>query len=166
MLLQEELVELDPEIDEDVPTLHDDYSAGNKFDWTEGVEEYQTWTTQQLWDGLGLGNARDRSDERHIPLFHKVQDPLGLHNPWTDTEWFKVPANVTPFQLRWHQLVGINKLADNFFNSLPVLSMDGVGLGKTAQVVGFLAVVASFREHYEKFQDFPGKFGMSLAIEI
>ncbi|KAF8814018.1 hypothetical protein BYT27DRAFT_7250430 [Phlegmacium glaucopus] len=46
LLLQKELNKLDPDNDEEVPALHDDYSMGKVLvDWTEGVEEYQTLTT-------------------------------------------------------------------------------------------------------------------------
>jgi hypothetical protein len=58
-----------------------------------------------------------------------------------------------------HQLAGILMMMHLAFQGLPVVLLDDVGVGKTLQLVGFIALVTYFRMYYEKYEKFPGEFG-------
>jgi hypothetical protein len=45
------------------------------------------------------------------------------------------------------------------FQNLPILLMDDVGVGKTLQLVGFIALLTYFRAYYDEHGSFPGEFG-------
>jgi hypothetical protein len=152
-----ELVKTSSE-DEDnaIPELDLDMNVGVVV-WKEGVEEWQEKSEDELWSMLGL-------PEKRLPLFNEKIDMHGLHDPWDteDKKWFDDPANqgrITPLAPRWHQLVGIYKMLDHAFKGKPILLMDEVGLGKTLQVVGVIAVLAFYRAFHDENGRFPGAFG-------
>ena len=126
-----------------------------ELDWSEGVEEYKSCTTDDLWDILGI-------PEHSIPFFNPRHDPDSQCDPWTEegVAWFKDPSNGEPLMLRWHQLVGVVKMVENAFSGNPVLLMDGVGLGKTIQMAAFIAILAWYRDHFATHGRFTGKFGV------
>jgi hypothetical protein len=129
------------------------------FEWSDGVEDFSTMPEDKLWAILGLPN-------KIIPFFNERRDPTGAHDPWLkdDEEWFRDPANTTPLALRWHQLVGVVKMVLNAFEAKPILQMDGVGLGKTIQMVAFIAVLVFFHEYHNANGCFPGAFGAFLSL--
>lgn len=131
-----------------------------KMDWTEGVEDLQHLTENQLWDALG---CKDKA----LPFFQTWNDPDAVINPWSKegVNWLADPNNTLrhPLRPRWHQLVGILRMLQRAFNGEPVLLMDGVGIGKTFQVIGFIACLAYYQPFYEKHGKFPGHFGMCLS---
>lgn len=133
----------------------------NLDDWTEGVEEYKTLTDDSAWEMLGL-------PEKTFPLFNATQDLSGGRDPWVDRdrEWFTLPQNGDRLVPRWHQVIGVTKMIDNFFADKPTLLMDDVGLGKTLQVTGFFATLAFYRDHHEKNGCFPGRFSMSFPTIV
>lgn len=142
---------------EDVPCL--DLSAENciDVDWTEGVEQYQVLTKDSALTILGLsGNT--------FPQFNNKQDINGAHDPWLehDREWFSLSQNGEDLVPRWHQVIGVLKMIENFFVDRPTLLMDDVGLGKTLQVAGLFSTLAFYRDHHEKNGCFPGKFSTSF----
>lgn len=124
--------------------------------WQSGVEEYQAWTTKDLYEGLGLKSDR-------LPLFQEYVDPTSSIDGWSDggQAWLRDDTNKQRerLQVRWHQWVGIYKMIDQYLNGLPVLLMDGVGLGKTIQALGFIVVLNHFHEYHKRMKCFPGKFG-------
>lgn len=103
-----------------------------------------------------------------FPLFNATQDLSGVHDPWVDhdREWFALPHNGDPLVPRWHQVIGVTKMLDNFFANKPTLLMDDVGLGKTLQVTGFFATLAFYRDHHEKNGCFPGRFSTSFPALV
>lgn len=161
--LEEHLNQSDRETTAEAPPCLDltDEPSLKIEDWTDGVEEYKFLTKDKLWEMLGLSG-------KSIPLLNDKQDLCGTYDPWVDTgrEWFSIPENGHPLVPKWHQLVGISKMLDNFFSSKPTLLMDDVGLGKTLQVVGFFAMLALYRDHHEKNGYFPGKFSKCFQDHI
>ncbi|KAI6041178.1 hypothetical protein EDC04DRAFT_2893393 [Pisolithus marmoratus] len=125
------------------------------FSWKEGVEDLSHLTEDELWAHLSLKEAKA------IPLFQMYTDPDAAIEPWTDEgeSWLKNPdSGCEPLHARWHQLVGILRMLQRAFRAEPVLLMDGVGIGKTFQVIGFIACLAWFRSHFATHKKFPGSF--------
>ncbi|KAH9828580.1 uncharacterized protein C8Q71DRAFT_719210 [Rhodofomes roseus] len=119
-------------------------------DWGSGVEEYEECTMETLWGYIG------RQKEKTIPFFNVKESASGLADPWSEQGIKDMEADdAVPLIPRWHQLVGIVKMLDNYLSGRPTLLMDGVGVGKTMQVVGFICVVAFFHEYYSVHGKFP-----------
>lgn len=55
-------------------------------------------------------------------------------------------------------------MLERAFEGEPVLLMDGLGLGKTLQVLGVITCLAWYREYYERKKAFPGHFGESSLM--
>ncbi|KAI6154544.1 P-loop containing nucleoside triphosphate hydrolase protein [Pisolithus tinctorius] len=123
--------------------------------WTEGVEELAQLTEDEIWAHLGL------KEGKKIPLFQEFTDPDATIEPWSEEgeAWLNDPTTTRePLQARWHQLVGILRMLQRAFDGQPVLLMDGVGIGKTFQVLGFIACLSWFRRHFDTHGKFPGAF--------
>lgn len=123
--------------------------------WSEGVEDLNGFTEDQLWEKLGL-------PDKKIPFFQEWTDPDALIDPWSaeGQTWLKDSTKGQhPLKPRWHQLVGIYRMLQRIFENKPVLLMDGVGLGKTMQAVGAIACLTYYRKHFEVKKQFPGDFG-------
>ncbi|KAI5993055.1 hypothetical protein F5J12DRAFT_698839, partial [Pisolithus orientalis] len=58
----------------------------------------------------------------------------------------------------WHQLIGIYCMLESVFKGKPILLMDGVGLGKTLQVLGVIVCLTYYWYVYMKKKAFPGDF--------
>lgn len=126
-------------------------------EWKEGTEGYQEMSMDNLWSKLGLGN-------KVIPCFNPYIDPTALFTPWTrEGEAFFADPNSRKVALapQWHQLVGIHKMISLGFEGKPVLLMDEVGLGKTLQMIGTIAILAWFTEYHDQHKDYPGDFSES-----
>ena len=128
-------------------------------DWQSGVEQFQDMTPEELWKALG-------QTTEILPYFNTHEDPECRFDPWSDEweEWYVAQReSETPewrkLQPRWHQLVGIFKMLINMFESRPVLLMDEVGVGKTVQVLGFVAMRAYLIEERRYAGTYPGYFG-------
>lgn len=124
-------------------------------EWKEGVEQYQGCTCQQLWEMLGLESIQ------RIPGFQRKIDMDGIWKPWSKEgiEWLATNPAAEDLEVSWHQLVGIVHMVDRILQGKPILLMDEVGVGKTLQAVGLIAILAHFREHFSRHQSFPGKWG-------
>ncbi|KAG2738555.1 hypothetical protein P692DRAFT_201730973 [Suillus brevipes Sb2] len=159
--IQEQLTFCDPDAEtaDSVPEFNPDGEDPWDFEWSEGVEEFQNMSEEDLWTILGI-------PEQRLPFFNALQDPYGNHDPWTDKgeEWLK--GSGEPLLLRWHQLVGVAKMVQNAFSGTPILLMDEVGLGKTIQIIALIAILAFYREYYATHNCFPGKIGKSHASNI
>lgn len=132
------------------------------LDWHEGTEELSELSEDQLWTGLGL------KDTKELPLFQSYTDPDGTIDPWSDEgeKWLASEENPREvLRPRWHQLVGIYRMLERAFEGEPVLLMDGVGIGKTFQVIGFISCMAFYHHFFKKNGKFPGSFGMSSFID-
>lgn len=124
-------------------------------DWKEGVEALANYTEDQLWQKLGLTGNK-------LPFFQDWTDPDGMIDPWSEEgqAWLNVtPARRQELKPRWHQLVGIYRQIERAFEGKPVLLMDGVGLGKTLQVLGAIACLAYYQQFFVSKGHFPGDFG-------
>ena len=141
--------------------------------WSEGTEEYAKLTPSELYKLMGLPDNR-------IPGFNDLECAEGVHEPWTHHDFFKdahkewneqkalvkegktIAADPLQkwrvLQPRWHQLVGMFKMLVNIFDGKPILLMDEVGLGKTMQVVGVIAILDFYRSFYGANKYFPGYF--------
>lgn len=123
--------------------------------WSEGVEDLNACREDELWERLGLSDKK-------LPFFQDFTDPDGFIDPWSEEgqKWLEEELDARRvLKPRWHQLVGILRMLQRAFEGKPVLLMDGVGLGKTMQVVGAIACLAYYREYHAKRNDFPGEFG-------
>ncbi|KAM5530103.1 hypothetical protein V8D89_016232 [Ganoderma adspersum] len=144
--LSEEALERD---DDDYNEMVTPYEVG---DWASGVERFETWSLEQLWRYLGF---RDE-----ILGLNTLQDPNGLVDPWDERPWADLVARnkVTELFPFWHQVVGIAELITRALNGKPSLLMDDVGVGKTLQIVGLIAVYAHYFETHKRTGKFPGAF--------
>lgn len=122
------------------------------IEWSEGTEDFQASTRDEIAAALGLVNGE-------IPNFNAFLDPRGEKTYWDHAEWFADAANdQIPCSPRWHQLVGQLAMVHRAFDGKNVLLMDEVGLGKTMQIVGVIAILTFFREYHEAKGHFPGAF--------
>ena len=121
-------------------------------DWETGVEAWQKMNVSDLCTFLGV------SETTGIITFNTTIDPLGVRDPWLDPE--PHPDDI-PLTLHWHQWIGIVKIMVSLFEGDPVLLMDAVGLGKTMQVVGVIALLDFYRTHKQTKGHFPGWFRKS-----
>lgn len=129
-------------------------------DWKEGVEALAQCSEDQLWKLLGIQNQR-------LPYFQEWTDPDAQISPWSEEgrKWLENPASPRQqLRPRWHQLVGVFRMLERAFEGKPILLMDGVGLGKTLQVLGAITCLAWYKEYYEQNKGFPGHFGESFLI--
>ncbi|KAH9828935.1 uncharacterized protein C8Q71DRAFT_863615 [Rhodofomes roseus] len=121
--------------------------------WNSGVEHYQQCTLDEVWAMLGRGT------EKTIPFFNTVEATESGADPWSVQGILALQDGPTqPLVPHWHQLVGILKMLDNFLAGKPILLVDGVGVGKTMQVVGVICFLAFFHDHFERNGYFPGKY--------
>ncbi|TFK64365.1 P-loop containing nucleoside triphosphate hydrolase protein [Pluteus cervinus] len=106
-----------------------------------GVAEMSKCSTESLSTQLGFPNAKppNWADYRHKDT--KI-------NPHNSPELFKSAEGSPEFSqicLMWHQLVGVASMVQHAFTAAKrksnpgILLADGVGVGKTAQVMGFIA---------------------------
>ncbi|KAH9046210.1 P-loop containing nucleoside triphosphate hydrolase protein [Lactarius hengduanensis] len=124
-----------------------DFEPEGAVEWSEGVENLQNKTPEELYELLGLG-------EESVPFFREkitVDATADESDGGTTTN--------KRFSLRWHQLVGVVKMLERAMASQPVLLMDDVGLGKTVQVLAFFAMLAYYREAYAETGKYPGIWG-------
>ena len=130
--------------------------------WKEGVEDLVNITEDEIWSCLGL------QEDRKLPFFQQFTDPDAVIEPWSQEgeEWLANPqSGREALQPCWHQLIGILRMLQRAFDGNPVLLMDGVGIGKTFQVIGFIACLAYFHAYYTKHGKFPGTFSESFVLK-
>ncbi|KAH7917293.1 hypothetical protein BV22DRAFT_1026655 [Leucogyrophana mollusca] len=151
------LAQLDAQPDlEEMPRV--DFEATPRVDWKEGVEHLKDLTLNDLWRKLGLPTDA-------LVFFQERTDPTATIDPWTPEgiEWLQTNPLAEALMPRWHQLVSILFLVDCMLKGNPVLLMDEVGVGKTMQAIGLIAIRAFFYDHFASKGKFPGIFGSSDA---
>jgi hypothetical protein len=94
-----------------------------------------------------------------IPGFNTHGDTLGAANYWQDRALMET-IDLEPVTPTWHQLVGILRMLQLSFEGKPVLLMDEVGVGKTLQAAGLIAMLTYYRRFKTRTGKFPGAFGM------
>ena len=122
-------------------------------EWSEGVEHLHGKTPGDLYRYMGL-------KEQTIPYFRKKihsESESKLSNKLGELETSTMSTE--GFTLKWHQLVGVFRMLERGKASEPILLMDDVGLGKTVQVLALFAMLAYYREYFEKYQEYPGSWG-------
>ena len=141
------------------PVLFFDPESAPDVDWEEGVEEWKGVSDTDIWNHLGRPS-------RMLPYFNAFVDSTGLHDPWDHPEYFDDLTNpdIEPLSPRWNQLVGVIKGLTLMFEGKPLLLMDGVGFGKTLQLVAIFSMLVFFREEFIKNGRFPGMFGMIIRF--
>lgn len=96
-----------------------------------------------------------------IPGFNDKCDPLGQVSALVATT---LPEEeLEPLRPTWHQLVGILRMLELAFEGKPVLLMDEVGVGKTLQGAGFIAMLEFYRQYHSTHHKYPGAFGKSRS---
>lgn len=129
--------------------------------WEEGTEEFKNWPVSRLRAALGV------SATGAFPGMPEKYDTTGVHNPVSDPDFFNNPPENSPIRdvdFKWHQLVGILKIMRNAFDGKPVLLMDSVGVGKTLQIIGVIALLPYYREVFRTTGSFPGEFSESPKV--
>lgn len=112
--------------------------------WTEGVEAYRNLTDEEVAAGLGLTAPC-------MPFFNTKQDPEGDDDPWSAKGLAALEApTAVPLQPRWHQWVGVLRIMDNMFSGKHMLLMDQVGVGKSMQAVGAIAMYQYQRMYWQR----------------
>ncbi|KAH7919437.1 hypothetical protein BV22DRAFT_1023013 [Leucogyrophana mollusca] len=141
-------VEYDPQ---DVPQVN--FDEVPLIEWKEGVEHFNHLSLEELWVALGLPDYA-------MPFFQKRTDPTASVDPWMPEgeAWLKSSPLAQELAPCWHQLVGILFMVDKMLKSDPVLLMDEVGVGKTMQAIGLIAIRSHFYDHYHTHNRFPGIF--------
>lgn len=126
------------------------------MNWDSGVDRFQCYTEDDVCHELGF-------DINNIPSFNRRHDPDSIVDPWTPegSKWLADLTHGNDLRPRWHQLVGLLKMVNNFFDGLPILLMDGVGLGKTIQITMLCATLDYYRTYYDAHGIFPGISGMN-----
>ncbi|KAH9851664.1 hypothetical protein C2E23DRAFT_732763, partial [Lenzites betulinus] len=123
--------------------------------WSDGCEEYYVMEREAIARALGLATTR-------IPFLSQLQDPIGELDPWSE-EGLEALRRETaePLTPMWHQMVGILKIMDNLFEGKNVLIMDEVGVGKTLQAVGAIAIFEYQRLHFQRTGKHSDRFSQS-----
>ncbi|KAH9852798.1 hypothetical protein C2E23DRAFT_697312, partial [Lenzites betulinus] len=120
--------------------------------WTEGVEEYSKLSYAELARALGLPNS-------DLPFFNLLQDPIGELDAWSEEGQAVLRSDAAvPLKPMWHQMVGITKIIDNLFDKKNLLIMDEVGVGKTMQAVGAIAMYEYQRLHFAQYGKHTDRF--------
>jgi hypothetical protein len=119
----------------------------------EGTEKFSQLSFKDACAALGI------PETGIIPGFNPTRAKEGrLADPWTDHAFFADKENVEDLRPKWHQLIGMIAMLDRIFDGIPVLQMDEVGVGKTVQAFGVVALLAHFRRYRAEFKDYPGYF--------
>ncbi|PSR82818.1 hypothetical protein PHLCEN_2v5964 [Hermanssonia centrifuga] len=96
------------------------------LEWEEGIKNYRNCTVEQAFAELGI-------TQNLFPSFNQYCDANGCVDPWS-AEWdqfLKDPQSIKEAIIpRWHQVIGVRKMLDMFFDESPLLLMDQVGIDK------------------------------------
>ncbi|KAI0713977.1 hypothetical protein C8Q76DRAFT_620615 [Earliella scabrosa] len=130
--------------------------------WSEGTERYSTVPEDQIDRFLGIDDLGG-----FIPGFNRKEDPNGLTDPWTPEGRAELEKDTAvTLNLRWHQKVGVLRMQEQLYAGKPLLLMDEVGVGKTAQAVAVIAKYAYDRAYFARCSSFPGMFGEWQSLPL
>ena len=126
--------------------------------WTEGTDRFDKLTIDELRaltgyavDGVNIGDS---------PFLARLIDPARNLVPGT-REFEVAEANglLTKLLLRWHQWVAVLCGLHNVLREMPLLIMDGVGLGKTFEALALIGYIEWMREFWQRHRRWPGQIG-------
>ncbi|EKM49461.1 uncharacterized protein PHACADRAFT_106852 [Phanerochaete carnosa HHB-10118-sp] len=105
-----------------------------EWDLDAEIEDLVSKSEVELWRELGIPNGA-------MPQMARWRDPLLEFTTWGDGEKYCAPERRIQASLKWHQIVGVRKMAESMFDNRKsgFLNLDEVGLGKTLQVISLLA---------------------------
>ncbi|KAI0681776.1 hypothetical protein C8T65DRAFT_524762, partial [Cerioporus squamosus] len=122
--------------------------------WHDGTEMYSKYNEKEIDALLGITDGL-------IEGLSKKEDPDLAHDAWSpDGRKLLASDKAVPLRLRLHQLIGLLRMLDCMFTRRPLLVMDEVGVGKTAQAIALVATYVWYRAYfaYHDYKRFPGKF--------
>lgn len=132
-----------------------------ELNFGSGVDQHQNASKEELQDALG--------GKQCVDSLVQWLDGDGLYDEWTPEgeQYLHDTQNrngIVPFEPKWHQWVAVLKMVLNAFEGHPVLLMDGVGVGKTLQVIMLFCVLRWLRAFYGKHGHFPGKLSTWICL--
>lgn len=152
--IQDEIQELSQDASP-LPVLT--YTTVSLEDWETGVEQWHNQAPSVVYRLLGI------KEDEALANFNQFIDPINAADPWINSSWQdpnQSHPDRTSLRPHWHQLVGILKMLNDIWQGKPIMLMDGVGLGKTLQVVGVMALLVYYRAVKAQTGDYPGIFSM------
>ena len=127
-------------------------------EWSEGTEMHAELSLDDVNAALGLIKG-------HFEGLNRTEDPDGLLDGWTEQGRKMLASDrALPLEPRWHQRIGVLRMLECLFARLPVLLMDEVGVGKTAQAICLLAIYVWYVSHHNAKGCFPGKFSEYIHV--
>lgn len=136
---------------DDVPLFSGEKPVIPDWNLDDELKHLTDKSTDDLWRLLGI------SDNKLVPLAD-WRDPLLQFSQWLKDDDICPQERKEECNLRWHQLVGLNRLAEAVFSKSCVLNMDEVGVGKTLQIIGLLAYRIMNIEELKQSGRYMGKF--------
>jgi hypothetical protein len=123
--------------------------------WACGVGEA---TLNDTSIGRLYSNYLGVSDGRIPGLFpDMLSGPAACGDRWEDPNAL-TDSELVPLNLSHRQVVGIVQMLLNAFKARPIINNDDVGVGKTFQVLGFIAVLSWFHTYRKRTGHFPGLY--------
>ncbi|GJE96699.1 DEAD/DEAH box helicase [Phanerochaete sordida] len=113
----------------------------------------------EIYVSLGIPTER-------LPCFSGWRDPDRCHDTWTEAEDPAPADHKVPAELKWHQVVGLRRLAEAMMARKSLLVLDEVGVGKTLQVLALIAYRILCLRSLEKHGRLPGSFEESPDAEV
>ncbi|TDL13389.1 hypothetical protein BD410DRAFT_847004, partial [Rickenella mellea] len=100
-----------------------------------GVGHQSRMSTEELQRQLGIAQYPKKA----FPVFMTKRHPE-FKTAWTHPKLFETDSpDLEDLALKWHQLGGIHAMVQLGFSGKGTLLTDGVGIGKTAQLMGLMA---------------------------
>ena len=146
-------------------------NTGELFEqWSDGVSECRTWDMRTVITKLGITweeEEEDPEDQFQFPWFSERHDPETRYDPWSAEGQALLETESTErLQLMWHQAVGVYRILSNLFEHKQMLVMDEVGVGKTIQAIGSIAMYRSLQLLFEGNKTYPESFGKWLCTDF
>ncbi|KAI0323131.1 hypothetical protein GY45DRAFT_1210786, partial [Cubamyces sp. BRFM 1775] len=102
-----------------------------------------------------------------FPWFSERHDPETRYDPWSAEGQALLETESTErLQLMWHQAVGVYRILSNLFEHKQMLVMDEVGVGKTIQAIGSIAMYRYLQLLFEENKTYPESFGKWLCTDF
>ena len=129
-----------------------DLDTINYDEWEEGTEGYADFTIEEMVKDNAL-------PDQHLPFFNHYQDPEGIRDAWSPGALEALKKQEMPLETFRHQWLGVQKGVDNMLSGRNLLLMDQVGVGKTMQAIGMIAMYEWLRQYFAKHSSYPPRYG-------